>query len=115
MIRKAHQMTVTRKEHMRGGDGVTDILNIVEPEELNHARLFSRITIPSGAGIGEHAHDEETEYYYILEGTGIVTEADGEKTVTAGDVVVTGGGATHAIRNDAAEPLVFLAVIILDD
>jgi mannose-6-phosphate isomerase-like protein (cupin superfamily) len=43
-----------------------------------------------------------------------VTEADGEKIVKKGDLVITGNGASHAIRNEKSEPLVFLALIILD-
>lgn len=57
---------------------------------------------------------DETEYYWITSGEGIVTEADGEKKVTKGDMVITGGGASHAIRNEQEEDLKFLAVIILD-
>jgi oxalate decarboxylase/phosphoglucose isomerase-like protein (cupin superfamily) len=29
-------------------------------------------------------------------------------------VVITGGGASHAIRNDGTQDLVFMALIILD-
>lgn len=115
MIRKASEMAVTDRESMRGGAGTTEILHIVDPDELNHARLFSKITLPVGASIGEHIHEKETEYYYILEGTGIVGEAEGETVVTPGDVVITGDGASHSIRNTGDIPLRFLAVILLDD
>ena len=44
----------------------------------------------------------------------VVTEKDGEKVALPGDVVITGDGESHAIRNDEDEDLVFVAVIILD-
>jgi mannose-6-phosphate isomerase-like protein (cupin superfamily) len=72
------------------------------------------ITIEKGSSIGEHDHVNETEYYWIVSGEGVVTEADGDKVVGPGDLVITGGGASHAIRNEKDEPLVFMAIIILD-
>jgi quercetin dioxygenase-like cupin family protein len=76
--------------------------------------MFGKLTLVPGASIGKHQHIGETEYYWILQGEGIVTEADGEKHVKAGDLVITGGGATHAIRNEGTQDLVFMALIILD-
>ncbi len=115
MTRKETEMTITERKQMRGGTGTAEILHIVDSHTLNHARLFAKITLPEGASIGKHIHDKETEYYYILQGNGIVEEADGEKKVAAGDVVITGNGASHSIKNTKTTPLVFLAVIILDD
>lgn len=115
MIRTPKEMTSVLKEQMRGGEGTTEILNIVPPDELNHARLFSTITLPVGASIGDHTHIAETEYYYILEGEGTVFEAEGPSVVGVGDVVITGDNESHGIANTGTVPLVFLAVIILDD
>ncbi len=115
MIKRPAEMKTDVRDQMRGGSGTTEILNIIPNDELNHARLFSKITLPVGSSIGEHTHLKETEYYYILDGTGIVEEADGEKPVCRGDVVITGDGESHGIRNSGDIPLVFMAVIILDD
>lgn len=113
MIRKFTQMKQSTREHMRGGEKEVAVLDIMDKGTMEHCRMFSRLTLKSGASIGEHQHTGETEYYWILKGEGIVTESDGEHKVEAGDVVVTGGGASHAIRNDGREDLVFLALIIL--
>ena len=115
MIKHKNEMTVTHKEQMRGGNGITELMEIVPPVELDHSRLFSKITLPAGAGIGEHVHEQETEYYYILSGTGMVKEIDGEKLVVPGDAVITGNGASHSITNTGSEPLEFIAIIILND
>ena len=79
-----------------------------------HSRLFSLFTLKTGCSIGEHEHINETEYYYILSGKGMVKEKDGVKEVTPGDVVITGNGESHSIANESPEDLVFVAVIILD-
>lgn len=99
---------------MRGGSGEARFTYLMNAGEVPHARLFSTITLDPGSSIGEHTHTGEVEYYWILQGEGIVTESDGEKIVKEGDLVITGGGASHAIRNEGSEPLRFLALIILE-
>lgn len=114
MIKKANEMKHTTKEHMRGGTGQVFLRALADEGTVQHCRLFSEVVIEKGCSIGEHDHVNETEYYWITGGKGIVTEADGEKIVEKGDLVITGGGASHAIRNEEEEPLTFLALIILD-
>lgn len=115
MIKRFEDMQEYTKEHMRGGAGSVQFKDLLGKDDMAaHCRLFSMLTIEQGSEIGEHDHCAETEYYWILSGEGIVTEADGEKIVQKGDLVITGGGASHAIRNEKAEPLVFIALIILD-
>lgn len=114
MIIQKSEMKSTIRTQMRGGTGEVTLTTLMEEGTMAHTRLFATLTLEEGCSIGEHDHVNETEYYWILSGSGIVTEADGEKEVHAGDLVVTGGGASHAIRNDNKETLVFLALIILD-
>jgi len=114
MIIRQDSMKSERREQMRGGAGSVAITHIVDKDAIRHARLFSRITLGAGDEIGPHVHEQETEYYYIISGEGVVTEDDGEHSVSAGDVVVTGNGASHSIRNSGSVPLVFVALIILD-
>lgn len=114
MIRSKKEMRTELREHMRDGDGTVSITHMVEKEDMRNCRLMSIIELPVGAGIGEHRHDNETEYYIILRGEGIVGAQDGEKPVHAGDIVVTGNGESHSIRNIGSTPLVMNAVIITD-
>lgn len=115
MIKHSSQMEDKVIHNMRGGEGdALQHLILSDGDMARHARLFATMVLKEGCSIGEHAHNDETEYYYILSGTGTVTEADGEKQVKAGDLVITGGGASHSIRNNGKEDLVFLAIIILD-
>jgi len=87
---------------------------LMDEGTVSHSRLFAELVIEKGCSIGKHDHVNETEYYWITEGKGIVTEADGEKVVQKGDLVITGGGASHAIRNDEDETLKLMALIILE-
>lgn len=115
MIKSGSQMEDKVIHNMRGGDGdALQHLILSDGDMAKHSRLFATMVLKEGCSIGEHQHNNETEYYYILSGTGIVTEADGEKEVKAGDVVITGNGESHAIRNSGKEDLVFIALIILD-
>lgn len=111
MIIEKKDMPIEEIANMRGGNGVLVKQTIAPADPSVHMRLFAKFTIKQGCSIGEHSHTAEIEYYYILSGEGIVTEADGDKVVRAGDVVVTGWGNSHAIRNEKAEDLVFIAVI----
>ncbi len=115
MIKKASDMKLNLIEHMRGGEGTAERLDILSSEDMaKHSRLFSVFTLKEGCSIGEHEHKAETEYYFILSGRGLVREKDGEKEVLPGDVVITGDGESHSIMNAGAEDLVFAAIIILD-
>ena len=101
---------------MKGGTGSVTVLHLVECDDLPNVRFVGEMTVPRGAGIGEHAHETETEFYIITDGVGVVTEgAPGKKEdfrVGRGDVIVTGGGASHAIRNRGSTPLKIMAFIV---
>ena len=114
MVKKSSEMVDKVIENMRGGDGkVLQHLILDERDMAKHARLFATLTLKEGCSIGEHQHNNETEYYYILKGKGVVKEADGDKEVSVGDVVITGDGNSHSIKNIGKEDLVLLAIIIL--
>jgi len=112
MITNRSEMKIENKEKMRDGSGITTITHLVNCENERNVRLIAEITLPPGASIGEHRHDSETEYYLILSGSGLVNDSGKEITVKAGDVIVTGGGASHSIANNGDKPLVFHAVIV---
>jgi mannose-6-phosphate isomerase-like protein (cupin superfamily) len=114
MVIKRSSMREEVRENMRGGKGSIFITHLVEPDQLKNARLMSTVEIPAGGSIGEHQHELETEYYIILEGEGVVREQDEEKSVGVGDIVVTGDGESHSIRNTGSRPLTMAAIIIND-
>jgi mannose-6-phosphate isomerase-like protein (cupin superfamily) len=112
MVIQRKDMKTEIKDKLRGGEGSTTMLHLADGAAMKHGRLFSEITLLPGASIGEHRHDNETEYYLISEGTGIVADNGKDVPVGPGDLVVTGDGASHSIRNTGKAPLRFVAVII---
>ena len=100
------------KEKMRGGEGNTEILHLVECKDEKNIRMLAKVTLQPGCSVGYHEHITETEYYIILSGNGTVNDNGIEKPVKTGDVMITGNGASHSISNTGNLPLVFHAVIV---
>lgn len=115
MIIRRKDMKEQVRSQMKGGLGNVTVLHLVECDNLPNIRFVGEMTLPQGASIGNHTHDKETEYYLISEGIGYVDEGDGnEVKVTKGEVVVTGGGATHCIRNGGHTDLKIIAFIVTE-
>jgi mannose-6-phosphate isomerase-like protein (cupin superfamily) len=112
MVIKRSEMQIEEIPQMKGGEGTAVMVHIVNKEQLKNARLMSECTLAPGCSIGEHKHDNETEYFIIIHGSGTVIDDRVEKKVKAGDVIVTGNGSSHSIINTGSEPLVFHAIII---
>ena len=67
---------------------------------------LAEATLPTGAATDRHYHQASEEFYYLLEGRGLM-EIDGEeREVVPGDAILIPAGAWHQIR--AIEPLRFL-------
>jgi mannose-6-phosphate isomerase-like protein (cupin superfamily) len=112
MIRHHDDMRSECRENMRGGAGAVSIRHLFDSSEFKApVRLCARLSLPPGAGIGPHTHETEDEVYVVIAGSGLLDEGDGERRLTAGDAVLTGRGATHAIRNDGSEDLELFAFI----
>jgi quercetin dioxygenase-like cupin family protein len=115
MIIRTKDMRSEVRGQMKGGVGDVTVKHLVECESLANIRFVGEMTLPQGAGIGMHTHDKETEYYIITEGIGYVDEGDGtEIKVTKGDVIVTGDGSTHCIRNGGHTDLIVTAFIVTE-
>ncbi|MCF0134689.1 MAG: cupin domain-containing protein [Blautia sp.] len=114
MIRKAEECKVEYREHMRDGKGTVQVTNLItSPEELNEkGRLFAKITLNPGCSIGYHVHENDSELFYIMQGTAKYTDGDTEKTVTAGDVTICPKGTGHSIANETDEVVEVIAVIV---
>jgi len=105
-------MKVEVKERMRDGEGTARITYLLDASAEKNARMFAEVSLDPGCSIGYHQHESETEYYFILSGTGTVNDDGKEFQVKQGDSVITGNGAWHGIKNTGSVPLVFHAVIV---
>jgi len=58
-----------------------------------------------------HAHAGMDKVYHVLAGTGRFLLADGDRPMTAGDMLIAPADVPHGLRNDGAENLVVLAIL----
>ena len=112
MIIRRNEMKIEDKECLRDGVGKVRLTYLTDNSAQKNVRLLAEVTLEPGSSIGFHRHDSETEYYFILSGTGSVNDDGNEVNVKQGDSVITGNGASHSIKNTGSDALVFHAVIV---
>ncbi len=113
MLLRNEDMSVRVNENAEGGAGYVLMRDLCKVLPVN-VRLCSDITLPSGAGVGNHKHEGESEIYIITEGEAVYTD-DGEKyTVKKGDVTVCPAGHSHAIENATEDVVKFFAIIVME-
>jgi len=94
-------------------DGGVDFHVLVEPAEMYDAgRLYARITLPPGAALAYHRHDDEMESFYVARGKCKMVDNGEVVYLTEGDVLVTPHGQEHSIANDTDEPVELIALIV---
>ena len=101
------------KKNMRGGSG-SILLDTFDAPNPKNCRLIAVITVEPGCSIGSHAHDGETEIFYVLEGQLQADDNGTDVTLYTGDALYTGGGASHSVKNVKNQPAKMLAVIITE-
>ena len=112
MVIRRDEMKTETREKMRGGEGSAAFVHFVDCEKEKNIRMLAEVTLQPGSSVGKHNHENETEYYIILSGSGMVDDNGKEVQIKTGDTIVTGGGAFHSIANTGSVPLVFHAVIV---
>jgi mannose-6-phosphate isomerase-like protein (cupin superfamily) len=105
-------MKVEVKEKLREGQGRASLTHLVPAETRRHCSMFAEVSLDPGASIGCHDHRGDVEYYVILHGTGIVNDNGAEVAVRKGDVVITGNGSFHGIKNTGSGSLDMIAVVM---
>lgn len=102
-------------QNMCGGDGCVVIEHVLGEKELNgKCGLYAKVTIAPGSSLGYHEHQGESETYFILSGDAEYNDNGTPRPVHPGDVTFTPSGCGHALRPTGDEPVVFMALIILD-
>jgi mannose-6-phosphate isomerase-like protein (cupin superfamily) len=112
MIIQRKNMKVEVKERLRDGEGKVTMTHLVPGEARRHCKLFAELSLEPGASIGYHDHCENVEYFVILSGMGRANDDGTERPVKRGDVVITGNGSFHSIRNTGRWPLNMIAIIL---
>ena len=113
MIKHNGEYKCDIRENMRGGNGSVKIEQLWNPgEELKaNNRLFAKLSLEPGSGIGFHNHDNEEEVFVIIKGTAEADDNGKIEILKAGDTILTANGAGHSIKNIGDETLEILAVI----
>lgn len=114
MIRKQSDYRIDERPEMRGGNGTVRIEHLFEPgtELKAPTRLCAKLYLEPGVSIGFHRHENEEEIFVIVKGQGEIDDNGTSRQVAAGDSVLTGNGAGHAVKNTGSETLEILAVIV---
>jgi len=101
---------------MRGGDGTVVVSSFVSAEELNNkGRLFGKIVLKPGCGIGYHVHETDSELFYIIKGTAVYDDNGTKTEVSEGEVTLTPAGTGHSIKNESSEDVELIALIVYAD
>ncbi|UTC65641.1 cupin domain-containing protein [Treponema sp. OMZ 788] len=112
MIINKNDVPKKLKPNLRGGTGEISVIEFLSVREVENCRMFSEMTVPVGASIGEHVHTGETEIYIIHEGKGLVTDMGKKQEVGPGDVVITEDNQLHSLENTGSVPMVLTTLVI---
>lgn len=114
MIRKSEEIKTDVYEKRFGGEGTVTTRHLLNgPEEMyEKGRLFAHGTIEVGSSLGYHVHENESETFYILQGTAEYDDNGTKFVVQAGDVTFTAAGEGHGMKNIGQEPLEYIALIL---
>ncbi len=84
----------------KDGSTIRSLLDLSNAPVANQS--LAEAALPAGAATDRHYHRLSEEFYYLLEGSGLM-EIDGEvRRVGPGDAVLVPAGAWHQIRADEA-------------
>jgi len=115
MVIKKEDRVNLQKPNLRGGEGTLLMGNaLLEPDLPSNFKLVAEFTIDPGCSIGKHDHTGNTELYFITDGEFTVYDNDEKVTMRTGDIMFTGNGGTHSIKNEGTKPCKVLGVIVND-
>ena len=113
MLRRRDEQIRKELPAFKGGKGAVQASVLLTSEELlGKGRVFNCMVLEQGSSIGPHTHEGDAEIFYILSGRGVAHVDGREVVLEPGDLLYTGDGHSHDLRNDEADPLEFLAVIL---
>ena len=113
MFKKQNTLKVTKIDNPLGGKGTITKVDILTNEETeDKINIFAKVTVSVGSSIGKHQHVNDSEMYYIVQGTGIIQDDDETITVNEGDVLYTPKSGWHALENTGDIDLIFVALIL---
>lgn len=84
----------------------SEIRELMHPMQHGNAQQsLAEASIPVGARTLLHRHERSEELYHVTHGEGLMTLADQEFAIRAGDTVAIPPGTPHRVANTGREPL----------
>ncbi len=114
-VYKKAEMQTWNRSKAAGGEG--ELLGKFaytrhQTNDQDAIREIGWLTLPAGASIGLHKHENNEDVYLIVQGKGTFVDGNGNETpVAAGDVTIARPGQSHALKNTSKKPLVFINFI----
>ncbi len=98
---------------IRNGVGEIFLVNKFGPDETaNRCKMVAELNLEPGQCTGYHAHTDDIELFYMLEGELVYVEDSEETVIKAGDCTSTANGSKHQIINRSDKPARILAIVI---
>lgn len=106
-IKKKAMMQRAPLENCHDGTGALDWTEVTQGSDSpgRLLRFMHDNVLPPGASIGIHAHSDDEEYYYFIEGKGVMTLDGAEHNVEAGDITGVFPGGSHGLENRSTRDL----------
>ena len=112
MIRNFYEVS-KRQITSHEGEGKVELYEMWDKPEFNdNVDFFDRVVMPPKTSMGYHKHENTTEMYIILEGTGTITIEGEEHAIKKGDMIKNPPYGSHGLKNDSDSDLDLLVLQI---